>query len=223
MDVGQLIVFAHGGVGNLPDMDDMMFLLPVLPMLLIGTIVLASTLRKRGLLGAEGQTVSSSATGAAVAATLSTGAAAIHFTVVPEHTAEFAPFGLAFLAVGFFQVIWAQLYLLRPARLLAATGVVVNGAIVAVWLLSRTVGLPLGPTPWMSEPIGTLDTFASAFEFVLIAVVIPMVLPSRWPSFANQRMAYERAFVLAAFCLLTVTLLITFAVAGAPAEAGIEP
>jgi hypothetical protein len=224
MDVSRLIVFAHGGLGELPDMDALMFLFPTIPVILIGTIVVAAALRSRGLLGADERSISATATGAAVAATLSTGAAAIHFAVVPEHFSEFAPFGLAFLAVGFFQVTWAPVYLLRPRRAIASVGAVVNAAIVLVWLISRTVGLPIGPTPWTREPIGALDLFATAFEIALIGTLLPVILPARWPAFAAQRMNFERAFVLATFCLLTVTLLTTFALLGAPAvESVIEP
>jgi hypothetical protein len=224
VDLGRLIVFAHAGAGSLPDHDQLMFLFPTIPILLIGTIVLAAALRKRGLLGPADRTIPLSVTGAAVAATLSTGAAAIHFAVVPEHMAEFAPFGIAFVAVGWFQVGWAQAYLLRPTRAIAAAGVVVNVLIVATWLLSRTVGLPVGPEPWTPEQIGPLDLFATGFEVALIAVLVPVALPSRWPAFATQRMAFERAFVLATFCVVTVTLLTAFALVSVPeVQASIQP
>jgi hypothetical protein len=95
---------------------------------------------------------------------------------------------------------------------------------VAVWLLSRTVGLPLGPTPWEPEGIGILDVLATVFEIAVIGVVLPVILPARWPGYARQRMAFERAFVLATFCLVTVTLFTTFALVTAPAvEATIHP
>ena len=224
MDLSRVIVFAHGGLGNLPEMEDMMFLFPAIPMVLIGTVLLAAALRNRGLLGADDRTISATATAAAVAATLSTGAAAIHFAVVPEHVDEFAPFGLAFIAVAWFQVTWAQLYLVRQTRLIAAGGVVVNVAIAAVWLLSRTTGLPVGPQPWVAEQIGALDLFATAFELVLVGALLPAVLPKRWPAFAGQRMAFERAFVLATFCVVTVTLLTTYALLGKPGvEVALQP
>jgi hypothetical protein len=224
MDISRLIVFAHGSSGNLPQMDDMMFLFPAVPMLLIGTILIATALRNRGLLGADTRTVSVTATGAAIAATLSTGAAAIHFAVVPEHMAEFAPFGLAFVALAWFQVTWAQLYLLRPNRRIAAIGAVVSVAIAAIWVLSRTAGLPFGPQPWTPEPIGALDLLATALEITLVGILLPIILPRRWPAFAGQRIAFERAFVLATFCLLTVTLLTTFALLGEPAvEMAVQP
>ena len=224
MDLSRVIVFAHGGVGNLPEMEDMMFLFPAIPMVLIGTILLASALRSRGLLGADDRTISVTTTAAAVAATLSTGAAAIHFAVVPQHVEEFAPFGVAFIAVAWFQVTWAQLYLVRQTRLVAAGGAVASVAIAAVWLLSRTVGLPVGPQPWIPEPIGALDVFATAFELALVGVLLPAVLPKRWPNFAGQRIAFERAFVLATFCVITVTLLTTYALLGEPTpEVALQP
>lgn len=223
MDVSRLIVFAHGGPG-LPEHDSLMVLLPAFPMILIGTIILTGALRKRGLLGADGRMVYVTTAGAAAAATLSTGAAAIHFSVLPVHLAEFAPFGLAFLAVGWFQLIWAQFYLLRPTRGVATAGGLVNAAVAVVWLLSRTVGLPVGPNPWAPESIGLLDLFATAFEIALVCFVLPVTMPARWPTLASQRMAFERAFVLATFCLITVTLLTAYALVGVPsAEAGIQP
>ena len=225
MDLSRLIVFAHGSLGNLPDMDALMFLFPTIPIILIGTIVLASALRQRGLLGADDRTVSITATGAAVAATLSTGAAAIHFAVVPEHMAEFVPFGVAFVAVGWFQVIWAQLYLLRPTRVIAASGALVSVLIVVVWLLSRSFGLPMGPTAWTPEPIGALDAICDGLRDC--ARRSPRYRSSsrgagqHWPANGWRSNAHS---CLPTFCVLTVTLLTTLALVGAPAvEAGVQP
>ena len=49
-------------------------------------------------------------------------------------------------------------------------GMVANGAMVAVWAVSRTTGLPVGPDPWMPEALGALDLLATGLEIVLIAV-----------------------------------------------------
>jgi hypothetical protein len=48
--------------------------------------------------------------------------------------------------------------------------IVANGAMVAIWAISRTTGLPVGPDPWMPEPLGALDLLATGLEVVLIAV-----------------------------------------------------
>jgi hypothetical protein len=211
-----LIVFAHGGLGDLPEMDEMMFLFPTIPAMLMATVVLATVLRNRGLLGEPDRVVSLTATAAAVAATLSLGSAAIHFAVIQEHITYDLGFGLFFIGIAWFQAIWAQVYLLRRDRWIAAASLVVNVAVVAVWLVSRTTGLPFGPAPWVPEPIGPLDLFATGFEIALITVLLPAVLPRRWPTFATDRMSFERAFVLATFSIVTVTLLASYAFLATP-------
>jgi hypothetical protein len=35
--------------------------------------------------------------------------------------------------------------------------------------MSRTIGLPIGPEPWMAESAGTLDIMATFLELVLVA------------------------------------------------------
>lgn len=216
MDIRDLIVFAHGG-GALIDHDDLMFLFPTVPLMLVGTIVAAVALRKLGLLGEKDRTVALPAAVAAVAATLSLGAAAIHFAVIQDHLAVDLGYGLFFIGLGWFQAIWAQVYLMRHSALLAAAAVLVNTLVVCVWLVSRVTGLPFGPTPWQPEPIETLDVFATVFEVALIAFILPTAVPRRWPNFQAERIAFERAVVLAAFALITVTLLATIALLGSPA------
>jgi hypothetical protein len=214
--LSDLIVFAHGGLGELPEMDEMMFLFPTIPAMLMATVVLATVLRNGGLLGEADRVVSLTATAAAVAATLSLGSAAIHFAVIQEHLAFDIGFGLFFIGIAWFQAIWAQVYLLRRDTWIAALSLMVNAAVVAVWLVSRTTGLPFGPQPWVPETIGPLDLFATGFEIALVSVLLPAVLPRRWPSFATDRMSFERAFVLATFSILTVTLLASFAFLATP-------
>lgn len=221
MDLAHLVVFAHTG-GAMLDHDGLMLLFATIPLILIATIVVAAALRNRGLLGPANRTVSVNATLAAVAAALSLGAAAIHFAVVEAHLEADLAFGVFFVAVAWFQVIWSQAYVLRPARAAAVVGALVNAGVVGVWLTSRIVGLPLGPTPWVAEPIGALDLFATGFEVALIGVLLPALTPRRWPSVSGERIAFERAFVLATFSVATVALLASFALLGTPGV-GIGP
>ena len=211
-----LIVFAHGGLGALPDHDELMFLFPTIPILLIAAVVLTTTLRNRGVLGPGERTATLTATAAAVVATVSLGAAAIHFSVIQEHLAQDYAFGVFFIGIAWFQAIWAQVYLLRRSYLLAGIGAIVNVAVVGIWVVSRTTGLPFGPTPWVPEAVGPLDMFATGFEIALIGVLLPTLLPSRWPKFATERMPFERAFVLATFSVLTVIVMASWALLGTP-------
>jgi hypothetical protein len=191
-----------------------MFLFPTIPLMLIGTIVVTQVLQKRGLLGTPDRTVPMEATLATVAGALSLGAAGIHFAVIQQHLAYDIGFGAFFIGLAWFQAIWAQLYLLRRTVVLAGVAVAVNTLVVLIWAMSRTTGLPFGPLPWVPEPIGTLDVFATVFEVALVGTLLPKLVPSRWPTFATERMPFERAFVLAAFSVLTITLLASLALLG---------
>ena len=117
---------------------------------------------------------------------VSVGAAAIHFWVVPEHLEEWAAAGAFFIALGVFQAAWAVAYLWRPSRSVIHAGILANLATVALWVVSRTIGLPFSPEPWKPEEIGVLDVAASALEFVLVAGLVAS-LPDRTPRRARRK------------------------------------
>jgi hypothetical protein len=108
---------------------------------------------------------------AMVVAGLSVGAASIHFAVIGAHFEEYPPYGVAFVALAWFQVGWAVAYLQAPRRRLAIAAIVVNAGALAAWLVSRTVGLPIGPEDGHVEPVGPLDIAAVLMEVALIAVL----------------------------------------------------
>jgi len=66
--------------------------------------------------------------------------------------------------------VWAVVVVGSPSPGVYRLGMVANGAMVAVWAVSRTTGLPVGPDPWMPEALGALDLLATGLEIVLIAV-----------------------------------------------------
>lgn len=101
-------------------------------------------------------------------ATLSLGAAAIHFAVIGEHFAEYVLFGVFFALIGWFEVLWAIAYVMRPTRRLAGAAVVVNAATVLIWGWAHLIGLPFGPDPGHVEPTRTTDLMATLFEIVLV-------------------------------------------------------
>jgi len=105
----------------------------------------------------------------------SAGAGTIHAAVTPAHFQESVLFGLFFLAVtvGQMGVVVAALH--RPSRLLWASAVAGNVVVLAVWALSRTAGLPLGPHPWSAEPTGLLDLACAAYEIGIVVVALRLV------------------------------------------------
>ena len=203
-------VFAHG-VGFLPDMDEMMFLMPALPALLVATIVVGAALAKRGALGAAGRTVAVHTPLAIIAAALSLAAAGIHFAVITEHLEEWVLFGVLFFALGWFQLVWAQVYLVWQRRSVAAVAIAVNLGAVLVWIVSRTVGLPIGPDAGIPEALGFPDVLATSFEIGLIGLLLPTLFRERFERALGEQIPVQKAFVLSAFTIVTVGVLTAMA------------
>ena len=130
-------------------------------------------------------------------------AALLHLTVVPEHLDQWWVYGVFFLSLSAAQALLAWLLLRGPARtplLLAA--ILGTVAVVVLYVLTRTTGLPVGPTHVHSgaavlrgvgngvpilpgsltarriEPVGAIDLSCLAAELVLIAALVGQ-LPTR--------------------------------------------
>jgi hypothetical protein len=102
-------------------------------------------------------------------AIISAAAAVIHFSVTGEHFQEYWLFGVFMVVIAWLQVLWAVLSIARPSRLLLGLGAGLNAAVVAVYVITRTVGDLVGPTPSAAEPFGFTDVLCTAFELVLVA------------------------------------------------------
>lgn len=108
-------------------------------------------------------------------ALLSTGAAVVHFAVIPQHMDEWWLTGMFFVVVALFQLGWALLVLLSPSRLLCAVGLLVNALVVVTWIVSRTTGVPVGPEAGEPEAVGFPDTLSTAYEVVFVLIVVPLL------------------------------------------------
>lgn len=110
--------------------------------------------------------------GLRVAAALSLLAAAIHLWVVPEHLQEWWGYGAFFLMLAVVQGLYGFGLLRRPSRpylLLGATG---NLAVVILWLVTRTTGIPLlGPHAGEIEGVGVLDLACTLGEVGIVATL----------------------------------------------------
>lgn len=91
-------------------------------------------------------------------------AALVHIAVMPDHFAQSAWYGGFFLAAAVSQLALAAMLLARPSRTLAKAGVAGCAAVVALWLVTRLVGVPIGPDNGSTEPFGVLDILASVAE-----------------------------------------------------------
>lgn len=123
------------------------------------------------------------------AAILSFVAGAIHLLAGPEHADEWWAYGLFFYGVAAAQVGYGLLLVThgiegwggwdavrRRVYLAGAWGTV---AVIAVWALSRTVGVPVGPEAFEAEGIGPLDVSSKIVEAALLATLARLAALAR--------------------------------------------
>ena len=115
------------------------------------------------------------------AAGLSFAAAALHVMAGPAHLEEWWAYGLFFFgaaaAQGAYGLVlatrgiegWGGWAMVR--RRVYVAGIVLTLAIIALWAVSRTVGVPVGPAADGPEGIGVLDASSKLVEAALLLVL----------------------------------------------------
>lgn len=99
--------------------------------------------------------------------------AGIHLAVMPSHWQQAVVYGGFFLAAAAAQLTGSLLVLQRAGGWLRANAMV-NVMLLAVWLLSRTVGPVVGPARGRPEPVGLLDAVSVALELVVVLASIAL-------------------------------------------------
>jgi hypothetical protein len=124
---------------------------------------------------------------------LSIAAGVVHARALFDHATHYWLFGVFFGVLTYAQVLWGLLVYRRPddRRWFMAAAVGSLG-VVAIWLVSRSVGLPIGPWAGRAEPFGVADIAASLDEIALAGVILAMLRPQgrvaarmRWLDGAN--------------------------------------
>jgi hypothetical protein len=135
-------------------------------------------------------------------------AGAIHIAAAATLGSDSAQ-NLAFFAVvAAAQIVWGAVALARAPRWWLALGAAGNLIVLATWVVSRTIGLPVGEFAGVTLPVGFPDGLAAVLETVIVlgAVallaggvrrgprLVPRASPSRppcwsarWPSAACSR------------------------------------
>lgn len=113
---------------------------------------------------------------AAAVVVFSAAAGFVHAIVTPEHFREDFAVGLFTLAVTLGQMAVVVAGLNRPSRALWASAAAGNTAVLAIWALSRTTGLPVGPAPGIPETVGLLDLACGAYEVAIVAGSLVLAL-----------------------------------------------
>lgn len=101
-------------------------------------------------------------------AVLSAAAGAIHLAMTPAHASEWMAEGVAFAAVGWFQIGTAALLLTRPSRPALTITALANVAFVGAWAITRVWGPPFGPEAGVAHDASFVDVACVVFEVLLV-------------------------------------------------------
>ena len=101
-------------------------------------------------------------------ASLSLAAGVIHLVMAPIHAGSSTAEAIGFSAVGWLQILFAIGLLLRPSRGLLQGTVLLNAAVIVVYIISRTAGLPFGAHAGEAESVEGIDLMTTIFEGLLV-------------------------------------------------------
>lgn len=104
----------------------------------------------------------------------SAAAAGVHAAVGPAHVHAGALIALFFAGSALLQLLWAGAAALRCARWLLVVGAVGNVAVVGLWAVTRTLGLPFGLLP-APEAVGPWDLACAGWELIVTCTCIAML------------------------------------------------
>jgi hypothetical protein len=113
-------------------------------------------------------------------------AAGVHVAVCPEHYGEGWLYGAFFTVTASLQLVWAALLMFRPDPKVVRAGLAATVALIALWAITRTAGIPLGPERGEVEEVGTLDVIATTCE-------VMVVMATAWALSRSGRQDHRRA------------------------------
>lgn len=129
----------------------------------------------------------------------------IHVLAAAHHYREWVLYGVFFTILAPAQAIWGGLVFQHSEnRRVLLIGGAANLLIAVVWAVSRTTGIPIGPTPWQPESVGWHDVMATLNELAMAGIAAGLLglLPA---SLSEERLARAARWI--AVPLLVVTVL----------------
>ncbi len=105
------------------------------------------------------------------AAALSLVAGLTHVVASPVYFDQWIGYGAVIVTVGALQGIGAMALVAGPPhRFFYWAGIVVNGLVALLWVITRTIGIPFfGPAVGEVWPVGLPDLLATLLELAIIA------------------------------------------------------
>ncbi len=122
------------------------------------------------------------------AASFATETGLLHVIAGQDHFQEWWGYGVFFLIVSLCQFIGGALLLFKSSRGLYWAGIVGAVVVLAVWSVSRTIGVHIGPDSAGPEPIGFLDALCGGLECALLFVLVRLLRGSAPAPFEQARM-----------------------------------
>jgi hypothetical protein len=118
-------------------------------------------------------------------------AAFVHGAVTSAHFAEYWLFGLFFAVLAMLQFGWGAWIYQEPRAGRLWLGAIGNLLVVLLWILSRTVGLPVGTDAWQPEAIGFVDLMATLDEVGIAVMAIGLLAGPRFFDGIARRQLWE--------------------------------
>jgi hypothetical protein len=111
----------------------------------------------------------------AVVAVLMLAAGWVHLAYHESHWDQWWGYGAFFMVVGIAQALFALLILARPRAWVAVVGIAGTLAVIGMYVVSRTIGVPVGPHADFAERAGTIDLATTAAEIGVVAMLLVLV------------------------------------------------
>jgi hypothetical protein len=128
-----------------------------------------------------------------IAAGLSVCAGVLHVIIVPEHLEEWWGYGTFFIIAAVAQLFYSLLLVFQPwqpdpirgpqglpATYVYWAGIIGNGFLIALYLVTRTIGIPFfGPEAGEVEPVRFIGLMTKVIEALLIVTLIILLRRSK--------------------------------------------
>jgi hypothetical protein len=101
--------------------------------------------------------------------------AAIHLWVAGEHFEEWWGYGAFFVVAAYLELAFGWALIRRPSDRLVLAGIWGSTATVLMYLVSRTGGVPVGPSAGAVEAVEWLGVTATAAEAALVVLLSGML------------------------------------------------
>lgn len=98
----------------------------------------------------------------------------MHVLATPLYFEQWLGYGVFFFTAAVLQVMHSMaLAVSPPSRVLLWLGIAGNGAILILWVLTRSIGVPFGPMAGEILPLGLLDGLA---QILVVAQIVHLAV-----------------------------------------------